>query len=142
MINSGQNYPKTKKYISLFPPEIRKDTLPPTPSEAAKTDEGRQEVRIWIREKMANGELSSEPEMQLGPKEGGKPGKARGAKGKLEWDAGNTERANRVSRAADLGQKSQRQEDDEDEFFGEDDEDVDQDSVEGDTDDEDTDDED
>jgi rRNA-processing protein Efg1 len=61
-----KNYPKTKKYISLFPPEVRND------SAAIASDHGnggtateREEVRNTIRERMKKGELNTEPEIHI-----------------------------------------------------------------------------
>ncbi|KAH9922081.1 uncharacterized protein B0H18DRAFT_1121102 [Fomitopsis serialis] len=78
-------YPKLKKYISLFPPELRAsphahpDPYPhlysrsDAPGEDAKaeneTDAQREEVRAWVRERMAAGEMSAEPEVELRERE-------------------------------------------------------------------------
>lgn len=66
-----QHYPRTHKYVSLFPPEVRQDpdggkgkAKAVDPSETAKTDSQREEVRTLIREQMTRGELSSEPELE------------------------------------------------------------------------------
>ncbi|KAJ7935379.1 hypothetical protein B0H13DRAFT_1590760 [Mycena leptocephala] len=65
-LNYILHYPKTKKYISLFPPELRKgETQEPS------VDPGREEVRTWIRSQMESGELSAEPEMHLDSRGGG-----------------------------------------------------------------------
>ncbi|KAF7782763.1 hypothetical protein Agabi119p4_2139 [Agaricus bisporus var. burnettii] len=63
-LNYILHYPKLKKYISLFPPEIRKGEQPSTASakDAAETAQGREEVRSWVRSCMEKGELSGEPE--------------------------------------------------------------------------------
>ena len=58
-----QHYPKTKKYISLFPPELRKGE-----SQDVEVDAGREEVRAWIRTQMDSGELRAEPELHLDSK--------------------------------------------------------------------------
>ncbi|KIM82392.1 hypothetical protein PILCRDRAFT_461102 [Piloderma croceum F 1598] len=62
-------YPKTKKYISLFPPEARQrpSEVQSTISKAdtVKTDALRDEVRKWIRDRMDKGELQMEPELHL-----------------------------------------------------------------------------
>lgn len=60
-----QHYPKTKKYISLFPPEVRSGKEVSDPSEAEKTNAEREEVRSWIREQMEKGDLEMEPELHL-----------------------------------------------------------------------------
>lgn len=69
------HYPKLKKYISLFPPELRSqshehsDPYPhsysrPTGSEK-ETDAQREEVRAWVREQMAASEMNAEPELEI-----------------------------------------------------------------------------
>jgi hypothetical protein len=61
-----QHYPRTKKYISLFPPEVRNGTEVNTSStDGQKTIEEREKVREWIREQMTKGELAMEPELNL-----------------------------------------------------------------------------
>jgi hypothetical protein len=62
-----QHYPKTKKYISLFPPEVRKGEKPSAASlaEAKKTNADREKVRAWIREQMKDGQLPTEPEYEI-----------------------------------------------------------------------------
>jgi len=79
-----QHYPKLKKYISLFPPDIRSqshahpdpyphsypessDSRPEkTASQTEKdTDAQREEVRARVRERMTAGEMSSEPEVEV-----------------------------------------------------------------------------
>ena len=57
----AQHYPRTKKYISLFPPELRKGTE--VNAVGQKTIEEREKVREWIREQMTKGELPMEPEL-------------------------------------------------------------------------------
>jgi hypothetical protein len=63
-----QHYPKTEKYISLFPSEVRNGEVRQADAEAAKTDVRRQEIRSWIREKMNSGDLptSIEEDMKSG----------------------------------------------------------------------------
>jgi hypothetical protein len=64
-LNYVLHYPKSKPYISLFPPEARNHqdeenapvSLPPNPE--------RDAVRAWVREKMEAGELPTEPEKNL-----------------------------------------------------------------------------
>ncbi|KAI0669545.1 hypothetical protein C8Q78DRAFT_185091 [Trametes maxima] len=75
-LNYILHYPKTKKYISLFPPEVRhgegtvqgkvgKVREVEDAEEKPETHRQREEVRAWIREQMAAGALSSEPEVEL-----------------------------------------------------------------------------
>lgn len=74
----AQHYPKTKKYISLFPPEVRGAALSDekgksreNPEDAtSETDKQREELRRQIREMMERGELSAEPENEAGAIEG------------------------------------------------------------------------
>ncbi|TFY56589.1 hypothetical protein EVG20_g8874 [Dentipellis fragilis] len=66
-LNYVTNYPKTEKYISLFPPEVRHgsgaEPVHAAPSaEKSATDAKREELRDWIRKRMQAGELSAEPE--------------------------------------------------------------------------------
>ncbi|KAI0343605.1 hypothetical protein BDW22DRAFT_1476361 [Trametopsis cervina] len=68
------HYPKLKKYISLFPPELRQHTEDGSDAEKGKekeyevetaaTDEQREEIRKDIRSRMEQGELSAEPEKE------------------------------------------------------------------------------
>ncbi|KAI0919136.1 hypothetical protein AcV5_002130 [Taiwanofungus camphoratus] len=84
-LNYILNYPKTKKYISLFPPELRAeshaapDPYPHTTSKAksksdstmdsvtsqSETDAQREAVRAWIRERIAAGDMSATPEIEM-----------------------------------------------------------------------------
>ena len=70
-----QHYPKLKKYISLFPPEVRrhseaddadaeKGKAKEREAETASTDAQREEIRSEIRERMQRGALSMEPERE------------------------------------------------------------------------------
>ncbi|KAM6502600.1 DUF2361 domain containing protein [Amanita muscaria] len=61
-LNYILHYPKTKKYISLFPPEARKGETRPTAEESANSNAQKEEIRSWIREKMVVGELPAKPE--------------------------------------------------------------------------------
>lgn len=64
-----QHYPKTKKYISLFPPEVRqRESKTVSTQTESETDVAREEVRSWIRGQMEKGELSLEPELHLDSK--------------------------------------------------------------------------
>ncbi|KAH6910414.1 hypothetical protein BKA70DRAFT_1147429 [Coprinopsis sp. MPI-PUGE-AT-0042] len=66
-LNYILHYPKAKKYISLFPPEVRNGEAPAKVSEAEsdKTNKDREEVRSWVRESMMKKDLPSEPELQI-----------------------------------------------------------------------------
>lgn len=59
----GQHYPKTKRYISLFPPEVRQGEPTPAP-ESSETNQQREETLNWVREQMRSGRLPAEPEME------------------------------------------------------------------------------
>ncbi|KAG5719723.1 rRNA-processing protein EFG1 [Termitomyces sp. T112] len=63
-LNYILHYPKTKKYVSLFPPDIRED---PASSETPifKVNPDSEEVRSWIRGRMEAGEIPSDPELHL-----------------------------------------------------------------------------
>jgi len=64
-----QHYPKSQKYISLFPPEVRQgdtSSLPAT-GEAAKTAQTREEIRSWVRSCMEKGELLMMPDIDQPP---------------------------------------------------------------------------
>jgi hypothetical protein len=69
-----KHYPKSKKYISIFPPEARQrgseGQHPVFKTDTAKTDAIRDEVRQWIRERMDKGELEREPELHLDARAG------------------------------------------------------------------------
>ncbi|KAJ7099344.1 hypothetical protein B0H15DRAFT_543577 [Mycena belliarum] len=103
-LNYILHYPKTKKYISLFPPELRKgETQEPA------NDAGRDEVRAWVTTQMASGEVSAEPELHLD---------ARGGGGAADW--GVEEKRKRK----DKGEPEPEMDvDPEDAFFGDDDDD-------------------
>lgn len=64
-LNYTLHYPKSQKYISLFPPEVRKGTVAPSQEDAAATAKAREEIRSWIRLRMEKGELSVEPELHM-----------------------------------------------------------------------------
>ncbi|KAJ6631369.1 hypothetical protein B0H10DRAFT_1978409 [Mycena sp. CBHHK59/15] len=105
-LNYILHYPKTKKYISLFPPELRKGEEVELP-----VDPAREEVRSWIGTQMENGELPAEPELNLDSK---------GGSGGVDWGG---EKKKKPSRAAAVAAKPDMHADPEDAFFGEDDED-------------------
>ncbi|KAH8103430.1 hypothetical protein BXZ70DRAFT_925574 [Cristinia sonorae] len=79
-LNYIQHYPKTKKYISLFPPEVRgsdvsdhKDkgkSKDDSSEPKADTDAQREALREQIREMMERGELSAEPETETSAERG------------------------------------------------------------------------
>lgn len=57
-----KHYPKTKKYISLFPPEVRNKSLEIAEAPSAQSDMEREEIKKWVRKQMETGALPSEPE--------------------------------------------------------------------------------
>jgi hypothetical protein len=61
-----------EKYISLYPPEVRNREGGAAPVHSAASssvsDEKREKLREWVRERMRTGEMSSEPET-LEPRE-------------------------------------------------------------------------
>ncbi|KAK0212322.1 hypothetical protein DFS33DRAFT_1280672 [Desarmillaria ectypa] len=64
-LNYILHYPKTKKYISLFPPEIRHPETQPNSTDSSETDAQRQQFKDQIRQQMLDGELPLEPELHL-----------------------------------------------------------------------------
>jgi len=106
-LNYILHYPKLKKYVSLFPPEVRNGpATTPTSAETSATAAERQEVLNWIRSRMEKGELSNEPEIT--------GSESTGAEMQGTWDATSEKqhrnRANRVPES-----------DEDDPFFGVDD---------------------
>jgi len=73
-LNYILHYPKTKKYISLFPPEVKEPSVASL-AETKKTNAERQEVQMWIREQMNQGQLTMEPEHELASNPKAKSGK-------------------------------------------------------------------
>ncbi|KIK96349.1 hypothetical protein PAXRUDRAFT_826065 [Paxillus rubicundulus Ve08.2h10] len=66
-LNYILHYPKTKRYVSLFPPAVRQSGAPAVPVAAASDDnDERSKVRALMREQMERGELSTTPEIELG----------------------------------------------------------------------------
>lgn len=65
-LNYVMNYPKLEKYISLYPPEVRSGECGAAPvhsgASSSVTNEKREKLREWVRERMRAGEMSSEPE--------------------------------------------------------------------------------
>ncbi|KAK7057776.1 hypothetical protein R3P38DRAFT_2842975 [Favolaschia claudopus] len=103
-LNYTMHYPKMKKYISLFPPELRNgETQEPA------LDSGREEIRAWIRSQMQSSELPSEPELHLDWKKDSGVADAK-------W--GGEKKASKKSQPT---KESEPQEDPEDEFFEDDD---------------------
>lgn len=55
-----------EKYISLYPPEVRSGECGAAPvhsgASSSVSDEKREKLREWVRERMRAGEMSSEPE--------------------------------------------------------------------------------
>lgn len=72
-LNYILHYPKTKKYVSLFPPEVRSGDNKPLLSVASEegdnisptSDKQREEIRRWIKDRMERNELSGEPELEI-----------------------------------------------------------------------------
>ncbi|PBK88521.1 hypothetical protein ARMGADRAFT_937084 [Armillaria gallica] len=64
-LNYILHYPKTKKYISLFPPEIRHPETQSNSTDSSETNAQRQQIKDQIRQQMLNGELPLEPELHL-----------------------------------------------------------------------------
>ncbi|KAF9463532.1 hypothetical protein BDZ94DRAFT_1192598 [Collybia nuda] len=117
-LNYILHYPKTKKYISLFPPEVRlgegKSMSRPVDGETAKTGQAREEVRSWIRSRMESGELPTDPELHLD---------TRGSSGNIssrgeERGDHNKRSMTEPAKAPDTGGGDME----EDAFFGDDDE--------------------
>ncbi|PPQ64544.1 hypothetical protein CVT24_008446 [Panaeolus cyanescens] len=100
------HYPQAKKYISLFPPEVRKgETIAAPTPDAEKTAREREEVRKWIREQMDQGNIPAKPELHQSSQRNNSQNKAW-----LQPGATNT-----------AHQKAQEAEE-KDAFFGDDDE--------------------
>ncbi|KAG7091296.1 hypothetical protein E1B28_010342 [Marasmius oreades] len=110
-LNYILHYPKTKKYISLFPPEVRKGQEKPADDSAA-TNAERGEVRNWIREQMEKGALPGEPESTL-QQENGITKKRVALKPHVKWDKHEVEQADESDSYARGEEK--------DDFFGDDD---------------------
>ncbi|KAL0072608.1 18S rRNA maturation protein [Marasmius tenuissimus] len=81
-LNYILHYPKTKKYISLFPPEARHGQEQPKAAPSATTDAEREEIRHWIRQQMEKGDLPAEPEAISHPEDES----SKKVKPKLDWD--------------------------------------------------------
>ncbi|THV06652.1 hypothetical protein K435DRAFT_815756 [Dendrothele bispora CBS 962.96] len=62
-LNYILHYPKTKKYISLFPPEARhKDDSSQAEANLDSSNLERDEIKKWIREQMSKGDIPVEAE--------------------------------------------------------------------------------
>ncbi|SJK98135.1 related to rRNA-processing protein EFG1 [Armillaria ostoyae] len=64
-LNYILHYPKTKKYISLFPPEIRHPETQSNSTDSSETNAQRQQIKDQIRQQMLDAELPLEPELHL-----------------------------------------------------------------------------
>ncbi|KAK0195982.1 hypothetical protein F5146DRAFT_1027973 [Armillaria mellea] len=64
-LNYILHYPKTQKYISLFPPEIRHPETQSNSTDSSETNAQRQQIKDQIRQQMLDGELPHEPELHL-----------------------------------------------------------------------------
>ncbi|CAK5281930.1 unnamed protein product [Mycena citricolor] len=102
-LNYTLHYPKTKKYISLFPPELRAGEAQDLP-----LDPGREEVRAWIRSQMKGGQLSIEPELHM-------DSRSVNDGGAQEWT--NQQRNKRSKKKKDLKEEPVEPDDTEDAFF-------------------------
>ncbi|KIP09059.1 hypothetical protein PHLGIDRAFT_44323, partial [Phlebiopsis gigantea 11061_1 CR5-6] len=110
----SQHYPKLRKYISLFPPEIRqKDDadgkskeMEEQVNERVKTDAQREEIRQQIRSQMEREELSSQPELE----------ERRSRKAALDFGESDTGATNKPAKSLSSKQVPKIEED---EFFGE-----------------------
>ncbi|TFK65583.1 hypothetical protein BDN72DRAFT_824422 [Pluteus cervinus] len=106
-LNYILHYPRLKKYVSLFPPEVREGEGEASPSQSvdtSSTDAQRQEVREWIRGRMEKGELPENPE------EAGRGSSSNDGEDVWEEKDPKDEKTEEVGEAED-----------EDAFFGEDD---------------------
>jgi hypothetical protein len=101
----GQHFPKTKKYISLFPPEVREGKEAPDNKE-------RDDVRAWIREKMDKGEIPAEPDLVGGSTQG------EGVSSPRSWKTREADQGKGAAAGEHVGGAGRKSDDD---FFGEDD---------------------
>ncbi|KAI6125530.1 hypothetical protein EV401DRAFT_1938261 [Pisolithus croceorrhizus] len=111
-LNYILHYPPAKKYISLFPPEVRKSSVSPT-TVTLEDDDERSKIRKLIRLKMEQGELSLEPDNEYDH-----PAASRSSRLRHDRDHG----VNVTSRVEGPSQKVLRGSEDvsADEFFGDD----------------------
>ncbi|KAG6888393.1 hypothetical protein C0995_008633 [Termitomyces sp. Mi166 len=110
-LNYILHYPKTKKYISLFPPNVRED-LASSETPIPKVNPDSEEVRSWIRGRMEAGEIPSEPELHL---DSGAQEDKTTRRSASEWSGGSKKRKDEAAPAA-----AHEQEEPEDAFFGDD----------------------
>ncbi|KAF9262676.1 hypothetical protein L218DRAFT_973478 [Marasmius fiardii PR-910] len=115
-LNYILHYPKTKKYISLFPPEVRQgQEIMADDPDSATTNAEREETRNWIREQMEKRHLPNEPELTL-QQDGTTPKGA--VKSQVKWDKHNppkkVEEAEESSSDSGIGEKDDFFEDDAD----------------------------
>lgn len=108
-----------KKYISLFPPEVRKGegVSPVSRAEEQKTSVEREQIRDWMMQQMERGELASEPELEV--------------RSRIERKrAGTYKRPTDEKEASPskLGPSKANRADNEDDFFEDDEEELDEDS--------------
>ncbi|KAK1230940.1 18S rRNA maturation protein [Marasmius sp. AFHP31] len=116
-LNYILHYPKTKKYISLFPPEVRHGQEQPKADPTATTDAEREEVRQWIQQQMEKGDLPAEPEAISHPEDRS----SKKAKSKLNWDKDKQKKPP----AQQMGEDDDSSIEDKDDFFEDADEDED-----------------
>jgi len=123
-LNYIMHYPKSKKYISLFPPEVRQASganFKQQTAESTTTAVDKEEIRTWIRTRMQSGELEVESEMHLdsGYKGGRNLQLREDTRMGYGWDGGKAE----VKAGTKFGKG--RLDVDMDTFFGDEDEDED-----------------
>ncbi|KAK7052847.1 18S rRNA maturation protein [Paramarasmius palmivorus] len=113
-LNYILHYPKLKKYIALFPPEVRQGSKPSpeTSSENATTDAEREEIRRWIREEMEKGTMALEPEHA---EDSGQLPKAKA--GPSKWDKKSIGQPHRHKEVKEVEEESSSEKDD---FFEDD----------------------
>ncbi|KAJ7647886.1 hypothetical protein FB45DRAFT_894681 [Roridomyces roridus] len=116
-LNYILHYPKTKKYISLFPPELRNGE-----AEEPVSDAGRDEVRAWVVSQMESGDLSAEPELHMDePKDGSGAGAV--SWGDRQQQKQKKKKKNQNEEPHDVEEPGEPEQ--EDAFFGDDDDDED-----------------
>ncbi|KAL6305118.1 hypothetical protein BKA93DRAFT_731783 [Sparassis latifolia] len=133
-LNYILHYPKMKKYISLFPPEVRVQGAPTTEGtmkenqSATETDAQREEVRASMRAQMERGELSWEPEVEKNYPRNASEGAVTGKRQNSSGAGGTGKVPIAWHRDRDSGKKGKDSDDAEgglvsgDAFFGDDDE--------------------
>jgi len=114
-----QHYPKSQKYISLFPPEVRQGDTSSTPAtdKAAKTAQTREEIRSWVRLCMEKGELLMVPDIH-------QPPELKLKTKQKEWrDVVDVKKPDKTKAKSKFVLEGEGDAIEQDEFFGEDDED-------------------